>query len=771
MIKKNILIFFLLLQLVGNAKTTKIHLNFEEPTYTLDSLSEKVFLNIYFKNNKVYVTIPDSVMGKAMLFARHTNGYKVDYKQVVWSKFDNYILLEETRIASLTGVKIPIKNNLSRSKNTLALFSIIKEESTETSHHIEITDLFLNDAIDWNSGSNATVNKKLSFIKAVSYLSNEVSIQTQWGSLKDHANISQTMDFSFFRLPKPMTPRLYDYRMGFFSEDNENSISYQNYTSIASISRWRLEKKYKYKKISTPLKPITFWLSKEIPEKWRPFVKAGILEWLPAFEAAGFKDALVVNEPFEAYEKGPLNSVNYSMVRWGNYRNVRGFEDASGATVTKIVDLRSGEILKSDILISSTLQELSDAYFIRCAPLDKRTLQYPFPEDLMGELIQSLVAHEAGHSFGFMDGNYGEYAYPFKKMRDANWLHEMGHTPSIMTYARHNYVVQPEDSVSPSLLIQKVGPTDVYNIRWAYTPFYKSETVYGEAEFLEAIIREQDSIPWYRYNRTKNEIIGPGTTDEVVENDDPIGSTELGLKNIQRVIELLPLVNQNRKDFEFMERLYRKTLELWYEEMRHVLSLLGGYTIQYKSGSQGGNMFTPIPLDVQEKALDFFLLHSFSPPEWLTNPIWRTSITYSTYPDQVTDFQLRLLNDLLSHRRLKRLEHLEDSWQYKEVTKTFMSKIQKSLFQELYLNRIVVMPRRQEIQKRYIEKLCFGITYDGEHSIGDKRNSLYTNYSKSLFVGMLLSLEKTISKKKKLKMGDITFGHLERIKKEIGKIE
>ena len=186
------------------------------------------------------------------------------------------------------------------------------------------------------------------------------------------------------------------------------------------------------------------------------------MEWSPAFEAAGFKNAIEVKELPDSISSE--NSVNYSLIRWANYSGIRSAEMESGSSVRLVTDHRSGEILKADILISSSLQSLSDEYLVRCAPLDLRTLNYPFSDDLVGDLIQSVTAHEAGHAFGIMDANFGEYGYPVDKMGDVDWLREMGHTPSVMTYARHNYIAQPEDHVPPSLLVQKVGPMDIHHI-------------------------------------------------------------------------------------------------------------------------------------------------------------------------------------------------------------------------------------------------------------------------------------------------------------------
>src|SRR5690606_5713180 len=163
------------------------------------------------------------------------------------------------------------------------------------------------------------------------------------------------------------------------------------------------------------------------------------------------------------------------------------------------VDQRSGEILKADLVISS-FQSLFEDYFVRCAPLDPRARETPVPDGLMGELLQYVVAHEAGHAFGIRDAHFGEYTYSIDKIRNEKWLYRMGHTPSVMSYARHNYIAQPEDSIPPSLLVQKVGPADAYHIQWGYQEFGGARSPEDELPYLEALIGQQDSVPWYRYN-------------------------------------------------------------------------------------------------------------------------------------------------------------------------------------------------------------------------------------------------------------------------------
>ncbi len=750
-----ILILFLSSHILGFTQSLFNSANDKE--ITNERARTELFLTAFVEDNQLFLQIPSSIINKPMLFVRHEENDVDKHKQIVWSLSKENILLEVPRIQSSDGVIIPLKKNPTLHKNILAIFPIDKEKSSSKVYCINITNLILNQTIEWELEFSETLIPELSLIEGAKHLDNELIIKTQRGLFKNQSRVSVPVYFNFYALPQPMESRQFDYRMGFFNEE-KNSISYGAKNSIANITRWRLEKKYKNKQISVPVKPITFILSPKIPKKWRPYVKSGIEEWLPAFESAGFKNALIIKE-VDKLDDWNGHSVNNSIVRWGDYRDVRGFEDAGGSTVSNIVDLRSGEILKSDILIGSSYQQIADRYFIRCAPLDKRAHQYPFSDDLMGELIQFLVAHETGHAFGIMDNNYGEYSYPFDKMRDETWLKNMGHTPSVMTYARHNNVAQPEDNIPPSLLIQKVGPTDLYNIRWAYTSFSNVYSLDEKSAYLEGIIRLQDSIPWFRYNNNQYEIIGPGATNEVVETNDPIKSTQMALKNLKRVIELLPEVNKDQKDNARLERLYTKTINLWYHHMRHIVSLIGGYDIYYKSINQEGRIYTPIDIELQKAAIDFLISNAFSPPDWLIHSEFMSKLNYSTFPDKVVEYQQLLLFELLRPQRMKRLEYLENSIGIENATQRFLSKLQLGLFKELYESTGTVDPREQELQSTYIDKLITIVQQKRVNIEANKKDHDYTDYSKGLIMEQLKSLEKRINKKVTKNKDHISIGH------------
>lgn len=721
-------------------------------------LAENDFIKVYLKENKVFFGLNDTLLNKDMLFVRHDKGYK----HVIWSRHMDYVLLETPRIESLSGAVIPINNDPSIQKITIGAFPIIKEKSNSQTHYIDVTDLFMQNTVEWYSGFSETVITNLSLINDIKYLKDEIVISTKSVVSKNTAKSMAIVDFSFFLLPEPMKPRLFDYRMGYFTEDENSYINHFPKNAKATISRWRLEKRFKDKKISEPIKPITFYLAPDVPNKWKPYIKAGIFEWLSAFEAAGFKNAIQVKDAPIGDQNWYINSVNNAIVRWSNKDKIRLFENNFGSTVSKITDFRSGEILKSDIIIGSSIQNISDEYFIRCGPLDKRARQYPFPDDLMGELIQSLVAHEAGHSFGLKDANYGEYTYPFGKMRDKKWLEEMGHTPSIMNYARHNYIVQPEDNISPSLLIQKVGPTDVYNIKWGYQTIPNTSRPQDELPYLEKLIKQQDTVPWYSYNLNQFEIIGPGCSNEVVDNNSPIKSTELGLKNIKRVIELLPTVTKSEKDNDLLERLYHKTLTLWLNQMKHVMTLIGGYTIHYKSGDQKGAVYAQIPLDLQEDAMDFLLLNAFETPNWLVSPEFASRFQYSMATDKMTEYQLELLSGLLSAARIKRVEMMEISSKDEEITKKLLSKLRIGLWDELFENTIKIKYNRQELQNAYIAFLTDAINSKKSYVTinPSERQYVYSDYSRNIFMSELIFLKETIINNLNKAKDNATHAHL-----------
>lgn len=715
-----------------------------------DNSTTKSFIIAHKQNNNILFEFTEDLFNKEMLFVMHDIGYK----QVFFHKVGNNIFLSELPIQSSSGVIIPINGDPSNKIITYGRFPILKHDLKSNRFAIDVTEFFSEMQIEWSSGYLENNNTKY-FIDDIQYLNNEIVLSTSQSGIQTN----QSSSFSLFFLPHPMKPRAFDYRMGFFIEDEMSAINHFRETKKGNISRWRLEKKQQSDSISDPIKPIVFYLDSTIPKKFISYVKAGILEWQLAFKEIGFTNAIQVKQvPLKGNAKLYTNSVNYSFVRWSNQTDVRGSENKSGSTVSKIVDFRSGEILKADILIKSSYQSLMDEYYIRCSPLDYRAQQYPFPDELLGELIQSVVAHETGHALGLRDGNYGEYAYSFNNIRDLNWLKRMGHTPSIMNYSRHNYLAQKEDNIPSSLLIQKVGPADLYSIKWGY----QTEKQHNDNVLSDGIINLQDSIPWYQFSIGQYEMIGPQYSDEVADNDNPIKSAVLGLKNMRKVIELLPVTTKNEKDTELLERLYSKTLIFWNDQMLHVATLIGGYKVSNGLRNNKKYEFTPIPRSIQKESIKFLTDNVFYKPNWLSHPNFIQQINYSTTSDDLLKMQNELLIDLLSPLRLKRLEFMEGLIKFGGITNDLVTLLQHGIWNELYAESTIIDPYRQEIQCTYLELMDAALNNKRDYNVKALKNphTEHNNFAKNVFRASLFTLRKDLVKQLAFTTDKVSYAHL-----------
>lgn len=727
---------------------------------------ENPFLSVSLEEDQLFLKVPKEVLDRPILFIRYGQGSDRMFIQVVWSLQGDKMLLKVPAIRSSSGITIPTKPKLNLADNILGIFPLVAGKGEPGIYTVNLTNLVLHQMIEWEPGFTENSVPEISLLMGAKNLDQEVVIKTRRGMVKGGSKVSVPIYYGLASLPDPMKARRFDYRMGFYDEETSR-IHFHMRNSRANIARWRLEKKYKDQKVSVPIKPITFIISPEVPKKWRPYVKAGIEEWLPAFESAGFKDALVVKE-MDSLDEWTAHSIHSNIVYWSKTKYMRGNEyEDYGGTIARIMDLRTGEVLRGDIFLVASERTMMERYFVRAAPLDKRAQQFPFPDEITGSMFQVTTAHEAGHVFGLKDANYGEYTYPWDKMNDSVWLRKMGHTPSIMNYTRPSNIPQPEDSIPPSLLFQKVGPTDQYNIKWAYTEFPKGMSADQENNALEKIIRLQDSVPWYRFTNATFETLGPSASNEVVETNDPVRSTELALKNLERVVSLLPKATQDQKDNARLNRLYEKTADLWYHHMLHVATLIGGYDIHYKPLGQDGKMYTPIPWKKQREALDFLVENAFHPPKWLTDPSFHTKTRFSTYPDKIMEYQQRLLPELFMAPRLKRLEYMENSLFDNNLVQTFLDQLRSGLFLELQFGNATVDRHRQALQVMYIEQLTIIVKQNRPGLDSQQRFYAHSDYIKARALGELLDLKKEIKKVLKKKWDVNSKGHWQRCLQKI----
>ena len=673
----------------------------------------------------LYFEIPRHELNKDMLlvgrFARASGGntYGGDEfteRVLRWEKQGNRILLRSVTFEITADSTLPVYRAVRQATYPpiVAVFPI-ESYGPDSATVIDVTRLYTTNVPEF-VGARGSLDEKRSFIERVNAFPDNVEIEATQTATPDNPPESQRVlgptpaasilaHWSMVRLPeRPMMPRLADKRVGFFSvTQTDYGTAQQRAVARSFITRWRLEKKFPDSAMSEPVKPIVYYVDPATPAQWIPWIKKGIEDWQPAFEAAGFRRAIVARDapsPAENPDWSP-DDVRNTVIRWLPSTT----ENAMGPSV---YDPRTGEIVNGSVRVFHNVMNLArDWYFTQVSPLDPRAQRFPFPDALMGRLVEYIVAHEVGHTLGLQHNMKASSTYPADSVRSATWVRRMGHTPSLMDYARLNYVAQPEDKIDPADLVPRVGPYDVFATMWGYKPILGATTPAAERSTLNSWAEMQDSVVWYRFSTSGDGEVDPGDESEAVGDADAVRSTGYGLRNIKRVVPLLMTATlRPGEDNTDLIELYDRLIEQWAREMEHVINVVGGSESQEKYGGQLGPRFTPLPRLRQKSAVRFLNENAFTTPTYfLDTRILRRMEAEGTLK-RIGGAQSRILAGLLDNDRLGRLSEYEalatgrnrDVYPVPEL----LADVRQGVWSELSASSVAIDPFRRSLQRAYL---------------------------------------------------------------------
>ncbi|GLU43752.1 glutaminyl-tRNA synthetase [Muricauda sp. NBRC 101325] len=731
---------------------------------TKDAKTDTGLFAVHNVDDKHYYEIPDSLFNREMLMVTRISktadgigfgGGKINTQVLRWEKKPKKVLLRVSSYENVAADSLPVHEAVVNSNFEPVLYAfdikaINKKDSLNPAVVIEVDPLFTKDvqALGFPDGYRkrykvTRLDGDRSYIESVksyplniearhvkTYFSNEPPSNSSVGS------ISLEINNSMILLPKePMKRRYFDKRVGWFARGQvDYGLEAQESKTVTYLDRWRLEvkdediAKYNAGELVEPKKPIIYYVDRATPKEWVPYIKQGIEDWQVAFEAAGFKNAILAMDP-PSPEEDPEWSpedVRYSVVRY----LASPIPNANGPHVS---DPRSGEILESDInWYHNVMSLLRGWYFVQTAAINPEAQKTQFKEEVMGRLIRFVSSHEVGHTLGLPHNMGSSVAYPVDSLRSKEFTQKFGTAPSIMDYARFNYVAQPGDE--GVALMPNIGVYDKYAIKWGYKPIL-DKTAKEEKPILNSWITEHADDPMYRFGHQQvGDIHDPSSQTEDL-GDDAVKASLYGIENLKRIVpKLIEWTTEPGENYDDLDTMYGHVVSQFARYMGHVSNNIGGVYEYNKTADQEGAVYTHVSKEHQKKAMNFMQDQLFATPEWMIDQNIFNKIEISGSVERIRALQERYLNTMLQMGKLARVienETINGDEAYGLLE--MMRDLRRGIWSETRNGKTIDTYRRN-LQKAHIDRLSYLMTAGSERKLPDAggyRKSTPINASQS----------------------------------------
>lgn len=703
---------------------------------TKDAKSDIGLFTVHTIDDKYYYEIPDSLFDREMLMVTRISktaaglgfgGGKQNTQVLRWEKKGKKIMLRVVSYNVVAADSLPVNEAVTNSnfEPVLYTFPIKAYSKDSTSTVIDASPLFQKDVKSLGLPQYRRRPYKITRLESdKSFIENIKSYprNIEARHVKTYAagappsngstgSVSIEINNSMILLPDNLMKRRYfDERVGWFARSQTDyGQEDQKSKSLTFLDRWRLEvkdedlEKFKRGELVVPKKQIVYYIDRATPVKWRTYIKQGIEDWQVAFEAAGFKDAIIAKDAptIEEDPEWSPEDVRYSVVRY----LASPIPNANGPHVS---DPRTGEILESDInWYHNVMSLLRGWFFVQTAAINPDAQSPQFKDEVMGRLIRFVSSHEVGHTLGLPHNMGSSVAYPVEKLRDAEFTKKYGTAPSIMDYARFNYVAQPGDE--GVALMPDIGVYDKYSIAWGYRPIL-DKTAEEEKPVLNKWIMEHAGDPMYRFGHQQaGDVVDPSSQTEDL-GDNAMLASDYGIKNLKRIVpNLIEWTTAAGEDYDDLQEMYGHVLSQFNRYMGHVSNNIGGVYEHYKAANQEGAVYTAVPKGHQKEAMAFIQEHLFSTPQWLIDKTIFDRIEFTGSVERVRALQSRSLNNILSLGKMQRLieAHTYDDKAYS--LPEMMKDIRTGVWSELRNGKKIDTYRRN-LQRAHIDRLAYLMT-------------------------------------------------------------